>query len=72
VTREVRSPAVGRVVELLVRPGDPVAAGQELAVVESMKVEIPVVAEWTGTVSRLAVDVGTQVQSGGVLLVISS
>jgi acetyl-CoA carboxylase biotin carboxyl carrier protein len=72
MSREVRSPAVGRVIEILVRPGDAVAAGQEVAVVESMKVEIPVVVETAGVVERVAVDPGTQVQSGGLLLILSS
>ena len=72
MSREVRSPAVGRVIEILVRPGDTVTVGQEIAVVESMKVEIPVVAESAGTVERVAVAPGTQVQSGGLLLILSS
>ena len=72
MSREVRSPAVGRVIEILVRPGDAVTAGQEVAVVESMKVEIPVVTETAGVVERVAVDPGTQVQSGGLLLILSS
>jgi biotin carboxyl carrier protein len=37
-----------------------------------MKVEIPVVAEAAGTVERIAVEPGTQVQSGGLLLILSS
>jgi len=48
-----------------------VTAGQEV-VVESMKVEIPVVAETAGVLERVAVDPGTQVQSGGLLLILSS
>jgi acetyl-CoA carboxylase biotin carboxyl carrier protein len=72
VSREVRSPAVGRVIEVLVHPGDVVSVGQEVAIVESMKVEIPVVAETAGVVERVAVDPGTQVQSGGLLLILSS
>jgi len=58
MSREVRSPAVGRVIEVLVRPGDTVTVGQEIAIVESMKVEIPVVAETAGIVERVAVDPG--------------
>jgi len=48
-----------------------VTAGQEV-VVEAMKVEIPVVAETAGVLERVAVDPGTQVQSGGLLLILSS
>ncbi len=66
----VRSPSVGRVLEILVTEGAVVAAGDEVAVVESMKVEIPVTAPRSGRVGRLAVAVGAQVQAGDVLLTI--
>jgi len=72
VSREVRSPAVGRVVDLPVGVGETVGAGQEIAVVESMKVEIPVVAEGPGRVVSLAVAVGAQVQAGDLLLVLGA
>jgi biotin carboxyl carrier protein len=70
VSGAVRSPAVGRVVELLVVVGDRVAPGQDVAVVESMKVEIPVAAGVAGVVRTVAVEVGTQVQAGALLLVV--
>jgi acetyl-CoA carboxylase biotin carboxyl carrier protein len=68
VTVVVRSPAVGTVVEVLVAVGDVVVAGQEVAVIESMKVEIPVTALGGGTVDRLAVSAGAHVQVGDALL----
>ena len=71
MTTEVRSPGVGRVVEVLVTVGGTVVAGQELVVVESMKVEIPVVAPVTGTVTSMAVAVDAKVQAGDVLLVLA-
>jgi biotin carboxyl carrier protein len=64
----VRAPSVGKVVEILVAVGDHVAAGQEVAVIESMKVEIPVVAERAGTVAAIPVSAGETVQAGQVLL----
>jgi acetyl-CoA carboxylase biotin carboxyl carrier protein len=68
----VRSPSVGRVVEILVAVGDQVAAGQEVAVVESMKVEIPVAAERAGRVQTVAAVVGATVQAGDLLLVLAA
>ena len=64
----VRSPSVGRVIEVLVAVGAVVAAGGEVAVIESMKVEIPVTAPCAGEVAAIAVAPGDQVQSGDVLL----
>jgi biotin carboxyl carrier protein len=67
----VRSPSVGRVVEVLVDVGAAVAADEEVAVVESMKVEIPVVAPRAGRVATVAVTAGDQVQAGDPLLVLA-
>ena len=60
---EVRSPAVGRVLEVLVAIGDSVGAGDELLLVESMKMEIPVIAPRPGTVREIKVSPGAQVQA---------
>jgi acetyl-CoA carboxylase biotin carboxyl carrier protein len=65
---QVRSPGAGRVIEVLVAVGAPIAEGDELIVVESMKMEIPVVAERTGTVAQLHVAVGAVVSEGSVLV----
>ena len=64
----VRSPSVGRVVELLVAVGDQVVDGQEVVVIESMKVEIPVTAGGEGRVALIAVEAGATVQAGDLLL----
>ena len=66
----VVSPAVGRIVEVLVAVGDVLTAGQEVVVVESMKVEIPVVSETAGRVVTVDVAVGGQVQAGDRLVAI--
>ncbi len=65
---EIRSPAVGTILEILVAPGDVVTADQELIIIESMKVEIPVVAPRDGTVASLAVDPQAQVDEETLLL----
>ena len=67
---EVRSPGVGTVLEVLVSEGASVTQGEELVVIESMKVEIPVSAPRAGRVSMIAVAAGAQVQAGDVLLTI--
>ena len=46
---DIKSPAVGKVLRLSVERGAQVARGDELMVIESMKVEIPVKAPVSGT-----------------------
>ena len=65
---EVRAELVGSVHEVAVAPGAAVAAGDVLVVLESMKMEIPVLAEQAGTVEELAVAVGDVVQEGDLLV----
>ena len=67
----VTSPSVGRVIEILVGVGESVRSGQEVAVIESMKVEIPVAAPVAGRVARIAVATGDQIQAGDTLLTIA-
>lgn len=59
-----RAEIVGNVWKIVAREGDPVAAGDAVAILETMKMEIPVVAPSAGHVSRLLVDEGQIVQEG--------
>jgi len=59
---------VAAVHSIVVTAGDQVAAGDPLVVLESMKMEIPVLAEHAGTVEEVFVDVGTVVQEGDALV----
>jgi acetyl-CoA carboxylase biotin carboxyl carrier protein len=65
---DIRSEVAGTVTEILVRPGEPVAPDQVLAVLESMKMEIPVAAPSRGTVREIRIVVGDVVDDGDVLL----
>ena len=56
--------------KLLVSAGDSVRAGDELLVLESMKMEIPVVLEAGGTVLDIAVAAGDAVSEGDVLVIL--
>jgi biotin carboxyl carrier protein len=58
----------GRVVKVLAANGQRVEAGQQLLVLEAMKMEHAVVAPKAGVVSGLAVAAGSQVEDGQVLL----
>lgn len=66
----VRAPLQGTVVDVPVRPGDVVDAGQVLAVVESMKMEHVVSSPVSGVVRRLAVGTSAVVQAGDPLVVV--
>jgi biotin carboxyl carrier protein len=66
----VRAPMPGRVVKLLVKPGDQVEPGQGLVIVEAMKMENELKAPQAGTVKELSVAEGQNVESGASLLVL--
>ena len=67
---EVRSAMQGRIIEVLVAAGESVGAGDELVVIESMKMELPVQAPIAGQVRQVFVSVGDQVLDGTVLMVL--
>ncbi|QBR49729.1 urea carboxylase [Erwinia sp. QL-Z3] len=65
----VESQVAGSVWQWLVKPGDRVSAGETLGILESMKMEIPIVASVNGTIRALQRSAGQQVQAGQLLLV---
>jgi acetyl/propionyl-CoA carboxylase alpha subunit len=67
---EVRAIIPGRVVSVSVVPGDEVVAGQELLVVEAMKMQNELRAPRAGTVASVAVGEGRTIEVGDVLLVL--
>ena len=68
---EVCAEMVANVVQIVVGPATEVAAGDTLLLLESMKMEIPVLAEFGGTVLEVRVTEGDVVQEGDVLVVLS-
>jgi acetyl-CoA carboxylase biotin carboxyl carrier protein len=67
---EVRAEMVANVWKVVAAQGDAVADGDTLVILESMKMEIPVLAEDAGTLTRLAVAEGDVVQEGDLIAVI--
>ena len=67
---EVRAEMVANVWKVVVSQGDSVEDGDTLVILESMKMEIPVLAESAGTVQELRVNEGDVVQEGDVIAVI--
>ncbi|MDA3809607.1 MAG: biotin attachment protein [Spirochaetaceae bacterium] len=64
----VNAPMPGLVLRISVKEGDAVDEGDELIIVEAMKMETPVMAPRSGTVESISVDQGEQVQGGQFLL----
>jgi len=67
---EVRAEMVANVWQVVASEGDQVADGDTLVVLESMKMEIPVLAEGPGTLTKLAVAEGDVVQEGDLIAII--
>ena len=67
---EVRAEMVANVWKVVAAEGDTVDDGDTLVILESMKMEIPVLAEEAGTLTRLAVAEGDIVQEGDLIAVI--
>jgi acetyl-CoA carboxylase biotin carboxyl carrier protein len=68
---EVRADVPATVAATSVRPGDPVGAGDQLALLESMKMEIPVLCEVDGVVASVVVGAGDTVRTGELLATIT-
>jgi acetyl-CoA carboxylase biotin carboxyl carrier protein len=71
VATEVCAEMVANVVTIVVAIGSEVAASDTLLILESMKMEIPVLAENGGTVVEIRVTEGDVVQEGDVLVVLA-
>ena len=57
----------GKVIRLLVQVGDPVETGDNILILEAMKMEMPVTAPVAGTITNLLVGAGEQVANEQVL-----
>ncbi|NLU81935.1 biotin/lipoyl-binding carrier protein [Rhodococcus sp. HNM0569] len=71
MAEDVRAEMVSTVFEIVAHPGDEVKEGDTLVVLESMKMEIPVIAEGAGTVASIDVAVGDVLKQGDLIAVLS-
>jgi acetyl-CoA carboxylase biotin carboxyl carrier protein len=67
---EIKSEITGTVWKLQAQPGDKVESGDTLIVIESMKMEIPVITEEGGVVTEILVKEKDPVAEGQVVAVI--
>jgi biotin carboxyl carrier protein len=68
---EIRAIIPGKVAAVSVAPGDAVTAGQQLLVVEAMKMQNELRAPRDGTIERVGVGTGVNIEVGDLLVVIS-
>jgi len=68
----VKAPMVGKIIQVLVKPGDAVKENQTIIVFESMKMEMEIVSPATGTVKEVKVAPGVVIEAEQVLLTIES
>ncbi len=68
MAEQVRAEMVANVLKVLVAAGDQVGPGDAVVILESMKMEIPVLAEFGGTVAAVGVSEGDVVQEGDVIV----
>lgn len=66
----IRAEMVASVHSVVVQVGDDVVIGDALVILESMKMEIPVVVEKPGTVAEISVAVGDVVREGDVIAIL--
>jgi len=68
----VVAPMHGNLLEVFVKPGDEVAIGTRLAVLEAMKMQHDILAEIDGTVAEVPATAGTQVAADDLLVEIEA
>jgi acetyl-CoA carboxylase biotin carboxyl carrier protein len=68
--REITATMAGTVLNIFVNAGDQVNAGQEVLMLESMKMEIPIESGVEGLVQNVKVNIGDFVNEGDVLIVL--
>ncbi|MDR2461463.1 MAG: acetyl-CoA carboxylase biotin carboxyl carrier protein subunit [Deltaproteobacteria bacterium] len=67
---DVLAPMSGNIWKIIVKEGDLVSEGDELIIMEAMKMEIPVTAPCDGTVKSLLVKEGDPSEADSVLLIV--
>jgi len=60
----------GKILDVKVKPGDVVNEGDEVVILEAMKMELPVVAEASGTVKEVRCSAGDAVEADAVLVIL--
>jgi acetyl-CoA carboxylase biotin carboxyl carrier protein len=71
MAEHIRAEMVANVWKIVAKVGDEVSEGDTIVILESMKMEIPVLTESAGTVTEIAVAEGDVIQEGDLIAVVS-
>ena len=66
--KQIASMRAGVVIEILVKPGQSVSDGMDVALLESMKMQLPVQSEESGVVKEIKIAPGDFVNEGDVII----
>ncbi|MFA6209385.1 MAG: biotin/lipoyl-containing protein [Candidatus Obscuribacterales bacterium] len=69
--KQVCSMMAGVVIEILVKPGDQITDGTDVAILESMKMQLPVASSESGKVDEVKVSSGDFVNEGDLIITLS-
>jgi biotin carboxyl carrier protein len=70
MAEEIHAEIVANVLKVMVKEGQAVDAGDTVVLLESMKMEIPVLTETAGTLTKIAVKEGDVVQEHDLIAVV--
>ncbi len=68
--KQITAMMAGTVVEVLVKQGDQISDGQDVIIIESMKMQLPVQSEQAGTVKEVKIASGDFVNEGDTIMVL--
>jgi len=67
---EIKANMAGNMWKVLVAEGDKIESGEDIAILESMKMEIPITVEQAGTIKEIKVNEGDFINEGDVIAII--
>ena len=67
---DITAPMGGKIIDVKVKVGDTVNEGDEVVILEAMKMELPVAADESGTVKEIKCNNGDAVETDAVLVVL--
>ena len=67
---EIKASMAGNMWKIVAKVGDAVEEGEDVAILESMKMEIPIPSEVAGTVKEIKVNEGDFINEGDVIMIV--
>lgn len=69
--KQITAMMAGTVLEVLVNAGDTISSGQDVILIESMKMQLPITSELDGKVEQVKVSAGDFVNEGDAVVILS-